>query len=126
LKPCQEASADIVGKPDAANNAVDSVPVTKRIVKAFKRQHAGAFSHHQSVGLVIEGRTPPRGGDGPKLGEADLGVKTFGTGHTSRQHDVGAMCPQFVTGELDGKKRGRTGGIEGEGAATKTESPGKK
>ena len=120
----QEVAAHVVGQADAADDAVDRVPVVQGVVQPLQHQDPRPFAHDEAVGPGIEGGAPARGGKGPELAETDLGVEAVGAGDAAGQNRVQASCAEGVAGELDGIDGGGAGRIEGIAAAAQPQGTG--
>jgi len=71
-------SVHIVGKPDAANHAINVIAGRQRIRQALEHEHTGAFADHQAVGGGIEGPRQAARRKGAQLRETHLGVQAIG------------------------------------------------
>ncbi len=107
----------VVVRRGALHHGVDAVAVAQRIVEALEDHGAGAFAHHESVGLRVEGTALAAAGDGADAAEADQVVGQEVEVNASGDRQIDLACAQVDDGLLGGDERGRACRVDRERGA---------
>ena len=111
------------GGADGADEGVDAVPVLHGVGEPLEDEHAAAFAHDEAVGVGVEGAGAV-GGQGPDLGELDVGGGGHHLVHAAGDHHVELAEAQAVDGLGQGAQRRRAGGVHREVGAVEVEDVG--
>ncbi len=117
----QPRAAPVVGQSHAANHAEDPIAGGARVLQTLEDDEAGPFRRQEPVGVAMKWAAASARRDRAQRREAGVQEEVIGAVDRARQHEIGAAVMQPVAGQLDGIERGRTGGVEREGARAQAE-----
>ena len=102
----------VAARAHAADDRVDPVSVTLRLVEALERDHAEALAQHRAVGLIAERAAVPALAQRGRLAEAEEHEDVVHRVRAAADHDVRLPRGELVDGHrerAEGARAGRVG-----------------
>ncbi|PSK62676.1 hypothetical protein B0E53_05409 [Micromonospora sp. MH33] len=108
----------------AADHGEDRVAVAPGVAEPFQQQHADALGPAGAVGGGRERLAPPVGGEAALPGELDERGRGAHRGDPGDDGEAALPLPQRLPGQVQGDKRRRAGGVDGDRGPLQAEGVG--